>query len=190
MGLCCAVLTACRPAPDPSQGGTVATVPPAMATDASKAPDGPDAPSTPSTWGAGDASAFAPGAAFGSACAIRDDSTWIVSLTLREPQRVHRKALVGRAASLPGTLRCGSGKNGRMYLTMTAAQVRAAYNEHATLSGVAGMGNSSNSCGFNASVDPPTFVPAALLPDVVRGTFDTDEKFDLLHDLDACSANP
>jgi hypothetical protein len=50
--------------------------------------------------------------------------------------------------------------------------------------------NSSHTCGFTASVDPPAFVPAALLPDVVRGTFDTDEKFDLLHDLGVCSANP
>lgn len=66
----------------------------------------------------------------GGGCSVTDDSRWWLRLDLRAPRDTHRRALVARSKSLPGTLHCGS--KGETYLELTTKAARGIFAEHAS----------------------------------------------------------
>jgi hypothetical protein len=116
-----------------------------------------------------------------SRCAIRDDAVWRLRLVL---QPSHRARLLARAGAIPGRLACEKG--GAVYLELTTSEARRLFGSHVTFSSIRGAGNATDSCGSFVRIEPDLFVPATLADDVRSAAFDTDEKFELLHDLRPC----
>lgn len=120
------------------------------------------------------------------ACSVSDEKSWVLRGRLRKSGR--SEALAALALVLPAPLRCDA--SGHVYAELSSVRARALFGEHLTLSGVASAGNSSDSCGWFARIEPVTFVPATLFDQLRSVEIDTDEKFELITELTECPTKP
>ena len=116
-------------------------------------------------------------------CALSEERAWHLRLEPRAPASTHRGALLANV-SLPGRFVCA--RDGSLFLELTTAEARALLGEHASFQGTSGAGNATDACGWYASLQPASFLPAALADDVAKLRFDTDPKLEIVRELAPC----
>jgi hypothetical protein len=73
-----------------------------------------------------------------------------------------------------------------IYYESSGWELKAMFGRHLELRGVAGAGNSMESCGWFEELTPPDFVPAAFAPDATAVALVTDAKSALLAEPRPC----
>jgi hypothetical protein len=121
-----------------------------------------------------------------AACSVTDEQRWVLRGRLREPAR--REALKALALVLPAPLRCDT--SGHVYAELSSRQARTLFGDHLALSGASNAGNSIDSCGWYAQIEPVTFLPPTLTKQLRGAEFETDEKFELITTLAECPTKP
>jgi hypothetical protein len=102
-----------------------------------------------------------------------------VAVTARSPAA--RTRLLQRVRSEPP--RCQGSK---IYYELTGMELLAMFGQHLALQGVAGAGNSMETCGWFDHLTPPDFVPSPFSPDAKSVEVVADAKFELYSRLQVC----
>lgn len=104
---------------------------------------------------------------------------WTVAVTGRSPAA--RARLLRQVHAEPP--RC---QGATIYYEFTGVELQAMFGRHLVLHGVAGAGNSMQSCGWFDELTPADFVPTPFSPDAKTVKIVTDAKFELHSRLQAC----
>jgi len=107
-----------------------------------------------------------------------------VSLVLTPlPGKAPRSQLLDHLRKLTDDVQCDRSS---IVVGLSGAEAQLMFGRHLQLSGVAGAGNSTTTCGWFAELTPPDFMPASVAPYASSVRVDTDPKLPLLNRLRDC----